>query len=141
MPLHRIEVRDDQDDFVAPNAITMAQQRFETGSYDFCIWDGDTRVGLLAVIDMAEHETREEGLDSPDAVYIWRLLIGEEHQGKGYGRAAIAFAEDWGRARGRTLAQVQAVEENADAIAVYEACGYVLTGKKSDGEVQLEKSL
>lgn len=140
-PLFGIEVTDAQDRFIAPNAITMAQARFKVGAYDFCIWDGDTRVGLLAVIDMAEHDDLEEGVDDPNAVYIWRLLIGAEFQGRGYGKAAIAFAEDWGRARGRTLAQIQAVEDNAAAIGIYQSCGYVLTGVKVDGEMQLQKPL
>ncbi len=141
VPLHRITVRPDQDGFVAPNAVTMAQQRFETGSYDFCLWDSAERVGLLAVIDMAEHEDRQDGIDNPNAVYVWRLLIAADRQGNGYGRAALAFAETWDRARGRTLCQVQAVEDNRGAIAAYLACGYALTGKKAGREIQLQKPL
>lgn len=140
VPLHRVTVHDDQDGFVAPNAITIAQARFETGAYDFCIWDGDTRIGLLALIDMAEHDDLTE-IDDPNAVYVWRLLIGQAAQGAGHGTAAMRFAEDWGRARGRKLVQVQAVRGNAAAIGFYQAMGYVLTGREADGEVQLEKLL
>ncbi len=136
-----VEVTDDQDRFIAPNAITMAQARFRAGAYDFCIWDGETRVGLLAVIDMAEHDDLEDGVDDPNAVYIWRLLIGTEFQGKGHGKAAIAFAEDWGRARGRTMAQIQAVEDNVAAITLYQSRGYELTEVKVGSEVQLQKPL
>ena len=140
VPLEKVTVRADQDSFVAPNPITIAQVRFETGAYDFCIWDGDARVGLLAVIDMAEHEDREE-IDDPDAVYIWRLLIGSAYQGKGYGTAAIRFAENWARERGRSLVQIQAVDTNVAAIGLYEALGYVRTGRMSGKEAQLEKRL
>ncbi len=140
VPLHKITVRDDQDDFVAPNAITIAQARFETGAYDFCIWDGENRVGLLALIDMAEHKDITE-IDDPNAVYVWRLLIGQDVQGAGHGQAAMAFAEDWGRERGRSMVQVQAVRENAAAIGFYQSLGYALTGREADGEVQLEKTL
>jgi diamine N-acetyltransferase len=139
-PLHKVTVRDDQSDFVAPNAVTIAQARFETGVYDFCIWDGDRRVGMLALIDMSEHEDRSE-IDAPDGAYIWRLLIGQDAQGKGYGTAAMAFSEEWARQRGCRVVQVQAVESNTAAIAFYERLGYALTGKMSDGEVQLEKLL
>ncbi|MEL6681428.1 MAG: GNAT family N-acetyltransferase [Pseudomonadota bacterium] len=138
--LHGVTVQPEQDRFIAPNAVTIAQTRFETGAYDFCIWDGETRVGLLALIDMAEHEDRSE-IDAPDAVYIWRLLIGTAFQGKGHGTAAIRFAEDWARTRGRPRMQIQAVEDNAAAIRLYQHLGYELTGKREGEEVQLEKLL
>ncbi|MDX8349208.1 GNAT family N-acetyltransferase [Cognatiyoonia sp. IB215446] len=140
VPLHDVTVRDDQDRFVAPNAITIAQARFETGAYDFCLWDGDIRVGLIALIDMAEHEDLEE-IDDPEAVYVWRLLIGKDFQQQGHGKAAMDFAEDWARERGRRCVQIQAVEDNMAAIAMYQALGYTLTGHKSGKEVQLEKVL
>lgn len=140
VPLENITVHPDQDRFIAPNIVTIAQARFETGAYDFCLWDGDTRIGLIALIDMAEHEDREE-IDAPDAVYVWRLLIGKDFQRQGYGQAAMAFAEDWARKRGRRCVQIQAVEDNAPAIAMYQSLGYALTGNRSGKEVQLEKLL
>lgn len=140
VPLENITVRADQDRFIAPNIVTIAQARFETGAYDFCIWNGDTRVGLIALIDMAEHEDREE-IDAPDAIYVWRLLIGQDYQGQGFGKAAMAFAEDWARKRGRRCMQIQAVEDNHAAIGMYQSLGYTLTGKMSGVEVQLEKVL
>ncbi len=139
-PLEKITVHADQDRFIAPNIVTIAQARFETGAYDFCLWDGDTRVGLIALIDMAEHEDREE-IDAPDAVYVWRLSIGKNFQRQGYGKAAMAFAEDWARERRRRCVQIQAVEDNAAAIGMYQSLGYALTGKRSGKEVQLEKAL
>jgi len=140
VPLHAVKVRDDQDGFVAPNAITIAQVRFETGAYDYCLWDGDARVGLLALLDMAEHEDIQPE-DDPNAIYVWRLLIGADVQGAGHGTAAMKFAEDFGRARGRTKVQVQAAEDNAAAIGFYQSLGYVLTGQKVGTEVQLEKPI
>ena len=140
VPLDSVKVRADQDSFVAPNTITIAQARFETGAYDFCIWDGDTRVGMLALIDMAEHEDIQPE-DDPNAAYVWRLLIGAEYQGAGHGTVAMRFAEDWGRARGRSKVQVQAAADNAVAIGFYQYLGYALTGQQAGKEVQLEKLL
>ncbi|SEW42932.1 Acetyltransferase (GNAT) family protein [Cognatiyoonia koreensis] len=139
-PLSQINVREDQKDFIAPNPITIAQVRFEKGAYDFCIWDGETRVGLIAVIDICENDEPEE-IDHPEAVYVWRLLIGAGFQGKGYGTAAIGQIEDWAAKRGRPLVQIQAVAENNAAIRLYEKLDYRRTGKMSDGEIQLEKWL
>lgn len=140
VPLGNMSVRDDQDRFIAPNIFTIAQARFHTGAYDFCIWVGDQRVGLIALIDMAEHDDPSD-IDNPEAVYVWRLLIGTDFQGRGYGKAAMSAAENWTIARGKSLVQIQAVEDNAAAIGLYESLGYVRTGKMSDNEVQLEKRL
>ena len=140
VPLENITVDADQDRFVAPNIVTIAQARFETGAYDFCLWDGDTRIGLIALIDMAEHDDRNE-IDDPDGVYVWRLLIGKQVQRQGYGKAAMDFAENWAQDRGRRCVQIQAVEDNVAAIAMYQALGYTLTGKRAGEEVQLEKPL
>lgn len=130
-PLHDITVRPDQQSFIAPNAVTIAQTRFETGAYDFCIWDDDTRVGLIALIDRSEI----------DAGFIWRLLIGTDFQGQGHGTQTIKLAESWARDKERRVMQIQAVHTNATAIKLYETLGYVLTGKMDGDEVQLEKLL
>ncbi|WP_108813336.1 GNAT family N-acetyltransferase [Loktanella sp. Alg231-35] len=140
VPLENITVHADQDRFIAPNIVTIAQVRFKTGAHDFCLWNDQTRVGLMALVDMVEHKDRHK-IDAPDAIYVWRLLIGQDFQRQGYGAAAMAFAENWGRARGRRVMQIQAVEDNAAAIAMYQSLGYVLTGKRSGVEVQLEKLL
>lgn len=139
-PLEKVKPRPDQSAFVSSNEITIAQARFEPGAFDFCIWHGDIRVGLIAVIDMSIYPMRSE-IDHPEAVYIWRLLIGAEHQGEGYGSAALVFAEDWGRRRDLTRAQIQASETNTAAIKMYMARGYALTGRMDEDEVQLEKLL
>lgn len=140
VPLEKITVYPHQDNFIAPNPITIAQARFAKGAYDFCIWDEDERVGLIALIDLAEADDLDE-IDDPQAAYVWRLLIGKDNQGKGYGKATMALAEDWARARGKPVMQIQAVEDNTAAIGLYEKLGYVKTGKRAGSEIQLEKRL
>ena len=140
VPLEKVTVHPEQDNFIAPNPVTIAQARFAKGAYDFCIWNDDTRVGLIAILDLKEHGDLDD-IDDPDAAYVWRLLIGKDYQGKGYGRAAMAFAEDWARKRGKPVVQIQAVETNAAAVGLYEALGYVKTGKRAGSEIQLEKRL
>ena len=140
VPLGNMTVRDDQDRFIAPNVFTIAQARFHTGAYDFCIWNDNQRVGLIALIDMAEHDDLDD-IDNPDAVFVWRLLIGTDFQRRGFGTAAMALAEEWTLGRGKTLVQIQAVEDNDAAISLYRSLGYVPTGRMSGNEIQLEKRL
>jgi diamine N-acetyltransferase len=138
--LWELEVADDQRDLVAPNLVTLAQGPYEGGAYPMGIWDGDTPVGFLSVIDTRENLHLDEG-DDPEAAYLWRFMVAAGHQRKGHGRAALARLKDWVRARGLSRIFTSAVPRNAGAMALYEAAGFVRTGRITDGEVELSCEL
>jgi diamine N-acetyltransferase len=135
-----LEVSDDQRGLVAPNLVTLAQGPYEGGAYPMGIWDGDTPVGFLSVIDMRENHHLDEG-DEPEAAYLWRFMIAAGHQRKGYGRAALEQLKDWVRALQLRRIYTSAVPENEIALSLYEASGFVRTGRISDGEVELRCDL
>ena len=54
--------------------MTMAQSIFEAGSEIYGIWQDDTPVGLLAVVDMSHPDADLDEGDDPDGIYIWRLM-------------------------------------------------------------------
>ncbi|MEX3017426.1 GNAT family N-acetyltransferase [Gymnodinialimonas hymeniacidonis] len=133
---------DDQRQFVAPNAVTVAEAAYEPAAYAFTIWAGDVRVGLIALIDMTELDPSEVAPeDEPEAGLLWRLMIGEAHQGNGYGTAAIQWAFEWARARGRPRMSVEVVETNTVAIALYERMGFRATGVMYGNEAQMARDL
>lgn len=132
-----LAVRDDQDHLVAPNAVTLAQALFEGGSEVFGIYDGDTPVGLLALIDFAHDAAKLQTGETRDTLYIWRLMIDANHQGRGHGRAALAFAADVAQIRGRRQIALSVVPDAASALPFYEASGFAKTGRKIDGELEL----
>ncbi|WP_342077473.1 GNAT family N-acetyltransferase [Yoonia sp. SS1-5] len=138
--LFDLKVAPEQRRFVAPNEITLAEAPFEQGSYVFAIWSDEAIVGLIALIDMTEHDDVQPE-DEPDSIFIWRLLIGATHQGQGFGKAAIALACDWARARGRPRMSIEVVSTNADAIRLYEKLGFAATGVMYGDEAQMAKSL
>lgn len=140
VPLHEVTLTDAQDRFVAPHAVTIAQAAYETGAYIWAIWDDEQIVGLMAALDFREHDDVGE-IDHPEAAYLWRLSVGEDHQKKGHGRAAVQAFLDWGRKRGNPVAQVQAMKGNDVAIALYESFGFVKTGKMEGEEFQFEMPL
>jgi len=133
--LCRMDVREDQVGFVAHNAMSLAEQPYETGAHPFVIRDGDVAVGFLMVIDCREHAYREDG-DPTDAAYLWRFMIDADHQGRGHGRAALTALGEWCRARDLRRIVTSAVERNAQAHALYEAIGLARTGRVVDGEVE-----
>lgn len=56
------------------------------------IWDGPTLVGFVL---------GGFGDEEPFRSLVWKLLIDGDHQGKGYGRAAVEFVAQEARRRGR----------------------------------------
>lgn len=130
-----LKVTADQTSFVAPNEITLAQVAYEPGAEVFSIWVDTVIVGLLAWIDMRD-AIREPG-DNANSGYVWRLLIGDAHQGKGHGRAAMLAMHEIARAKGLPVLTIHAVPTNAAALGLYTSLGYRRTGKIEDGEAEL----
>jgi ribosomal protein S18 acetylase RimI-like enzyme len=54
--------------------------------------------------------------------WVYYLAVSPDHRRKGLGRALMAAAEDWLRARGAPKIQLMVREEN-DAVGFYEALG------------------
>ena len=131
---------EDQCQFVAPNAVTVAEAAYDAAAHAFVIWAGKVRVGLIGLVDMTEVDDAEPE-DEPQSILIWRLMIGEEHQQKGYGTAAIEWAFDWARGRDRRRMSIEVVETNAVAIALYERMGFRATGVMYGDEAQMARDL
>ena len=82
----RLRVTPSQNDFVAPNVVSVAQASLTTDVLVFGIFVGETAVGF-AMVSTREHR-----------YYLWRFMIDAQHQGSGYGRAAMALVFDRVRA-------------------------------------------
>ncbi|AJD90009.1 spermidine acetyltransferase [Jeotgalibacillus malaysiensis] len=75
-----LKVREDQQTFVASNAVSLAQLNFlPDGFHAQGIYADDEMVGFTLY-----------GIDEDDGEYwMYRMMIDEKYQGKGYGKAAI----------------------------------------------------
>ncbi|MGI3169760.1 GNAT family N-acetyltransferase [Pseudooceanicola sp. C21-150M6] len=139
LPLIDLKVAADKAHFVSDNAKSLAQAAYEPGAYPFVIWHGETRVGLALMLDWREATYRDPA-DDPDAVFLWRLMIGEQFAGQGHGTAALTWLIDWARARGAKRFVLSHMHENP-AAAFYERLGFLPTGRtRYDGE-DLERAL
>ena len=139
--LLKLKVSDAQDKYVAPNAVTIAQYHYEPAGWVRGLYDGETAVGLLAMINPSISSPSFEDGDPTDGGYMWRLLIGEEHQGKGYGRQAVEIAKNLCREWGYKKLYTSAVPGDLTPIPFYESCGLHKTGRMLDGEVELVAEL
>ncbi len=139
--LFNLKVRDDQQGLVAPNEITLAQAAHEgEGIYVWGLWDGGTLVGLMALIHPGEYDDLDEG-DDPEAACVWRLVIGADHQGKGYGVAALEAASQQARAWGLPKIVLTVVDRADSAMAFYEKAGFRRTGRIVEEEIELIRTL
>ena len=75
----RLEVDEPQKGFVAPNSVSIAQAHFEPKAWFRAVYAGEEPVGFVMV---------HEDPDTPE-YFLWRFMIDHNHQGKGYGRAAL----------------------------------------------------
>ncbi len=68
--------------------------------------------------------------------WIGGLVIGREHQGRGFGRAAVlALLERLRREQGCTSAALSYAADNAGARSLYESLGFCETGEREDEEL------
>jgi diamine N-acetyltransferase len=111
---------------VASNAKSIAQAHFYPETAWFRgIYAGDDAVGFIML---------EINIDKPE-YGLWRFMIDERHQGRGYGRAAI------GKAIAHVRAQPGAVELLTSVVPgegspgpFYQKLGFAFTGEVDAGE-------
>jgi diamine N-acetyltransferase len=65
--------------FVATNAISLAQAHFNKHAWFHAIYAGKAPVGFMMIVDD----------DETPKYFLWRFMITEPYQGRGYGSQAI----------------------------------------------------
>ena len=139
--LLKLRVTPEQDSFVATNtqSIVEAYTTIAAGgvALPFGIYaDGDP-VGFV----MLGYDTLPDE-DNPAVAAgnytIWRLMIDQEQQGKGYGREAMRLALDYVRScpcGPAKLCWLSYEPENTGAAALYHSLGFVENGEYDDDEI------
>ena len=135
----RLEVAPEQRIFVATAPVTVAQSMFEPASEVFGLWDGETAVGLIGMIDFTRPDADLVEGEERGNFYLWRLLIGQGQQRQGYGSQALGFLIDRARAKGIARITLTAVEGPGTPIPFYERHGFTRTGRIIEGEVQMAR--
>ena len=123
----KLKVRNDQEHFIASNVYSLAQSKYEPGLLPLAVHDGETMVGFV----MYSEQPYE-----PGKYFIYRVMVGSEFQGKGYGRAAMRALIERMKALPNCQEIVLGYEpENSVAERLYESLGFRKTGEIFEGEV------
>ena len=128
--LAKLKVREDQNHFVAPNVYSIAESQFgsdeDDGShwdmFPYGIYDHETPVGFLMYGYNFSYRDFE--------AFITRLMVDENHQGKGYGKFGMQTMLDIFRQDERIHSVGISYEpENEAARNLYAGLGFVETGQ------------
>ncbi len=123
----------DQQRYVAHNAISMLDAHYSDGAYtQFGVYAGEQPVGYVLY-----------GHDNDSGQWwIIRVMIAYGEQGKGYGRAAMQQVIERLRATpGCDAIYISFVPENQAARALYSSLGFVDTGEVEEGETVFRLTL
>ena len=110
-----LKVKDNQRGFVADNARSLAEARFEEGLYTRAVYSGDTMVGFV----LFDYDTEIPGW------CMSRFMIGAQYQGQGLGREAILRFLDYVKEQMSLRELYIHVElENTVAFELYQKLGF-----------------
>jgi diamine N-acetyltransferase len=106
------------------------------------VCDGEQLVGFVMISDGIPPERLAADDDLIGPYYLWRLLIDERHQRRGYGTAALDEVVAYLRTRpGADILWTSAGQGEGTPQPFYERYGFVPTGQLLDGEVVLRLDL
>lgn len=127
-----LKVAEAQRCFVADNAGSLAQAYAYPEAWPRAIYAGDEPVGFVML-----------SVDAEKADYwVWRLMVGAEHQGKGYGRGAMELVVEHARALpDATELKLSFVPVEGNPSPFYESLGFELTGEEEEGEKVMRLAL
>ena len=86
--------------------------------------------------------------EDPATVQLVSMYVRPRARGRGVGEALVATVIDWATAKQATTVHLWVTETNAPARALYERCGFALTGEQQSlpsdpslGEVAMSRTL
>lgn len=125
-----LRVSKKQEQFVAPNAVSIAEAHFSSNAWFRAIYADETPVGFVML-----GEVPEKGLH-----FLWRLMVDERYQGRDYGRKALELVIQHVKTMTSAKELLTSCHEGKGSPkGFYLKMGFVETGEKLDnGEIVLK---
>ena len=128
----KLEVAAGQRRFVATVPVSLAQVAYEPAGRAVAMFDGDDAVGMMLLYDARLDKDKPDG-----QLYVWRLLVDARHQGRGYGRLAVAWVIDEARRLGFKTVGLSHVDLPGGPAGFYAKLGFAYTGEVDDSELKM----
>lgn len=126
-----VEVAPEQQRFVAPTAVSIAEAHFSPEAWFRAIYAGEEPAGFAML--SVKPEVPE--------YYLWRFLVGARFQRGGIGSAALRLVIEETRAMGARELFTSYVPGEGSPGPFYEKHGFAPDGRVEDGEVVLRLGL
>jgi diamine N-acetyltransferase len=111
-----------QEDFVEPNAVSIAEAYVHEQAWCRAVYAGEGLVGFVMLFDAA----------TGPGYMLWRLMIDARFQGRGFGGQAVQRVVDHVRGRpGATQLKVSVHLGEGCPAPFYESLGFTATGELS----------
>jgi len=133
-----------QDAFVATveQSFADALEHPEACARYWAVYDGDEPVGFAMISDNIPRQTLEADPTLAGPYFLWRLLIDQRFQRRGYGTATLDAVAAYVRARPHGDALItSAGQGQGSPQPFYERYGFVPTGEVMEDEVVLRLDL
>ena len=135
-----LRVAPGQERFVSTVADSLAEAARSPDEHPWvrAVWAGDEPVGFVMVAwDFVAVPPHDDG-----PYFLWKLLIDQRHQGRGYGRQVVEQVAALVRADGGRELVTSYVEGEGNPLPFYERLGFVPRGDLDpEGEVMLQLDL
>lgn len=128
-----LKVSKEQEQFVAPNSISIAEAHFSKGAWFRAVYAGETPVGFVLLARVPKEERKLLGTH-----FLWRFMIDERFQGRGYGRKALESVIQHFKEKANTL-HTSCHEGKGSPKGFYRKMGFKETEKKLDNGEQILK--
>lgn len=133
-----LRVSDRQKRFIAPNIRSLETAREEENTQiarPFAIYADNTLVGFtMLAFDL-------KSTNPNDRYWLWRFMIDEKFQRKGYGCAALDAIIAYFKAQSADHILLSTKESNTAALSLYHKFRFAETGEMNDGEIVLRLDL
>ena len=131
-----LQVADDQRQYIASNAESWkTAKENEKVARPFAICGDGKVIGFTMFAFEEDYE------DPNDRTWLWRFMIDEASQGKGYGTAALKRIIQYFRDHGANNIRLSTKESNTNALAMYRRAGFRDTGEWNGEEIVLQLDL
>ncbi len=127
-----LRVTKEQEQFVASNAVSIAEAYFSEDAWFRAIYADETPVGFLVLSDQSDK----------GEYYLWRFMVDVQHQGKGYGRRALELLIDHVKTRPNAKELfLSHVPGTGSPEGFYRKLGFEHTGEQVGDELVMKLTL
>ncbi|MCR4597686.1 MAG: GNAT family N-acetyltransferase [Acetatifactor sp.] len=129
----KLKVAEDQKQYIDSNENSWnAAKENADVARPFAIYCDGEMVGFTMFAFDEEYE------DPNDRYWLWRFMIDESLQGKGYGKAALEVIIQYFKEHGANNIRLSTKETNVGALSLYHRAGFRDTGEMNDEEIVLQ---